>query len=879
MWSRIRNRLRFPFRRARFERELMEEMEFHRRMLERDQARVGLDGERAIRAARQQFGNAVAAQEYAGEVWTFRWFDALRADLRYGLRGMRRSPAFTLVAILSLALGIGANTAIFTLINAVMLTALPVSHPHELVLLAQRGGPQKSSVTFGPALWRRIHDEQDVFSSVAAYGATSGGDLGTGEGRQATIGLVSGGFFPTLGVRAAIGRTLAEGDDRPGCPAVAVITHGYWRSVLGAREDVLAQSIPLNNRPFQIVGVADAEFFGIEYGAYVPVWVPQCAAPLFLGAGANPGGGWVIGRLRPDVSLAQSRVRMAALAPHIFEAAATASSSGRTIEVVPLETGLPFLRDRYGEALFILMATVGIVLLIACTNVASLMLARTSARWRDITVRLAIGASRGRIVRQLLTESLLLAFTGAAAGVAIAHWGSRGLLRMFSDSIMLDLAPDLRVLTFTIALATVTGVLFGLAPAYRAARLDPQRVLGDRGVVEGQSRFWPGQALTAAQIALSLAMVAIALLLVGSWSRLLAIDTGFRPRGVLIAAVGTGSARIPADRQADTFAQVLERLRAVSGARAVAAAWITPLGQNARVILNAEGFSTLRAADVESRLNHVSDGYFRTIGTPLLAGREFGPADAIDAPPVVIVNQELARRLYGRTDVVGQRFRVQRNDGLSDPIEIVGVAGDTTWGSLREARQPIMYDALSQIAEPGRAMGFLMRTDGRLSALGPGVKAAVLDIDPRLTVTLTSLEQRISDSVRLPRTLAALSGFFGGLALLLTMIGLYGIASYSVQRRRGEIGVRVALGATRSRIVGMVLGGTGRVVVAGIAAGVALSLAASRLVSSFLYGTTGNNPATLALSAGIMLCVSIGAALMPAHRAARMSPVDALRED
>jgi putative ABC transport system permease protein len=537
------------------------------------------------------------------------------------------------------------------------------------------------------------------------------------------------------------------------------------------------------------------------------------------------------------------------------------------------------LKDRYGEALFILMATVGIVLFIACANVASLMLARLSARSRDVSVRLAIGASRRRIVQQLLTESLLLSFIGGAVGVAIAQWGSRGLLSMLSDSIVLDLAPDLRVLAFTIAVATLTGVLFGLVPAYRAARLDPQRVLGDRGVVEGQSRFSPGQALTAVQIALSLVMVVTALLLVGSWSRLLAIDPGFKPRGVLIAAVATGPARIPADRQADTFARVLERVRAVPGVGSAAAAWIAPLGQNARIVLNAEGFSALPAADVECRLNHVSDGYFRTLGTPVFAGRDFGPRDSIDTPPVVIVNQELARRLYGRTDVVGQRFRVRRNDGLSDPIEIVGVAGNTTWSSLHEARQPIVYNALAQIAEPGRGMNFLMRTDAGLSALGPGVKSAVRDIDPRLTVTLTSLEQRISDSVRLPRTLAALSVFFGGLALLLTVIGLYGIASYSVQRRRSEIGVRVALGATRSRIVSMVLGGTGRVVAAGVAAGVALSLVASRLLSSFLYGTTGNNPTTLALSAGILLCVSIGAALMPAYRAARMNPVDALRED
>jgi putative ABC transport system permease protein len=905
MWSRVRNRLRFLLRRDRFELELTEEMELHRQMLERDKTREGLDRDAAARRARQQFGNPVVAQEYARDAWSLEWLDTLAADIRYGLRAMRKSPGFAFVAILSLALGTGANAAIFTLINAVMLKSLPVSRPDELVLLAQRGGPSKGSVTFSPALWQRIHDQQDVFSSVVVYGATGGGDLGTGDGRRATIGLVSGAFFSTLGVRPAIGRTLTEGDDRPRCPPVAVVTDSFWRSALSARADVLGQSLPINGLPFEIVGVTQPEFFGIVYGAQVPVWVPQCAGPLFLGVGPNPGGGWVIGRLRPGVSITQSRTRMAALAPRIFETAPdpdgqTAGSSARTIDVVQFAKGVPFLQERYGEALFILMATVGVVLLVACANIANLLLVRTTARRQEISVRLALGATRARIVRQLLTESLLLGLIGAAVGVLIALWGSRGLVGMLSDSVVLDLTPDARVLTFMIAVAMTTGVLFGLVPAWRAARCNPQGMVrsrrsgtsagivawprlavtsAGRGIAEGQSRFGLGQALVTGQIALSVVMVVIALLLVGSWSRLLLIDTGFRAEGVVIATVWTGSAGLPPDRQAETFDRILERLRSLPGVSSAASAWITPFGQNARVVLNAEGFTTLPASDIETRLNQVSEDYFRTIGTRLVTGRDFGPGDVEGAPPVAIVNEELARRMYGRVEVIGQRFRARRRDGLGERIEIIGVVADTTWGSLREERQPIVYSALSQIAEPGRGMNFVMRTDGQVRLLGPVVKAAVADVNPRMTLTVTSLEQRVTDSVRLPRTLAALSGFFGGFALCLTMIGLYGIMSYTVGRRRNEIGIRIALGATGSRIIGMVLGETALVIIAGVAMGVGLSLLATRVVSSFLYGITRYDPTTLILSAVILMCVSFAAALIPARRAARMNPVAALRED
>src|SRR5262245_6541882 len=814
-------------------------------------------------------------------------------DLRFGARMLVKKAGFTLIVVITLALGIGANTAIFTLINVVMLKSLPVSHPEELVMLTRSGGDSKNPSSFSQALWEQIRDHQDVFSEVCAYGSTSGADLSAGgEARPVGVGLVSGGFFSTLGARPALGRTLTDADDQRGCSPVAVITHAFWQSEYGGSADIVGKSVVINGRPFQIVGVAGPSFFGVEYGYSAPIWAPQCAGTIIRGAGGYSGGGWVIGRLKSGITLEQSRARLAALAPAILEATlptnatveAAAQYRKSTFGVVPFAKGLPGLSQTYGEALFILMAIVGAVVLIACANIANLLLARGAARRHEIGVRLALGASRSRLIRQLLTECVLLSLAGAAFGLLFAHWGSRvlvGLMARRNQIVALDLTPDVRVLAFTLAAGALTGVLFGLAPAWRASQVDPLATLkpGGHGVAEGYSRFSTSKALVVAQIALSLVMITGAGLLLGSWRRLVALDPGFRSEGVLLVSVATGLARIPAEQRGMTYSRVLERLRAIPGVAVASAAWRTPFGSNARIAIDVEGFTPTPGDDTRVQMNQVSEGYFATIRTPILAGRDFNQGDTPTLPEVAIVNEELARKFFGGARALGQHFRVPSGAGFSHPIEIIGIVANTKEFNLREAGLPIAYFSLSQETRPGASFNFALRAEGSPSALIPSVKEALAEIEPRFTLNLQTLQQRLDETTRVPRTLGMLSGFFGALALLLAALGLYAVISYSVARRRNEIGVRIALGATRARIIRMALGEVGRMVVAGVALGILLALAVTRLMATVLYGVAPKDPATLALSAFILAAVAFGAALLPAWRAARLDPMAALREE
>src|SRR5262249_1741415 len=708
----------------------------------------------------------------------------------------------------------------------------------------------------GQVRWERIRDQQDVFAGVFVYGST-GADLSAGgETRPAAVGLVSGGFFSTLGAPPVVGRTLTDADDYRGCPAVAVITHAFWQSEYGGSADVVGKSVVINGQPFLIVGVTEPPFFGVEYGYYAPIWAPQCAGTI-LRPGAYSGGGWVIGRLKPGVTLEQSRARLAALAPGILKATvptnasaeATAQYRKSTFGVALFAKGIPGLSQNYGEALFLLMAIVGVVLLIACANVANLLLARATARQHEIAVRLALGASRSRLIRQLLTESVLLSLLGAALSVLFASWGSRFLVDFLTGRIRvtpLDLTPDLNVLGFTLAVGALTGVLFGLAPAWRAARVDPHALMkpSGRGVAEGHSRFSVGKALVVAQIALSLVMIVGAGLLIGSWRRLATLDPGFRSDGVLLAGVHTRPARIPDKRLGAMYGHILERLRALPGVASSSAAGLTPFGNtNSSIVIDVTGFTPRSDDDARVRFNQVSDGYFATIGTRILAGRDFNSGDFSPSPPVAIVSEELERKFFGGARALGQRFRQRWGSDFSPPVEIIGIAANIKETSDPSESLPTVYYALSQITEPWPSINFALRAEGSPASLIPGVKATLAEVGPRFSLDLRTLQQQLDESVRLSRMLATLSGFFGALALLLAAIGLYGLISYSVARRRKEIGVRIALGATRTRIIRMALVEVGRMVVAGVALGLAISLAVTRLVSTLLYGVEPNDPA------------------------------------
>jgi len=897
-WSRLRNHLRSNA----LSRDIDREIRFHLDERTDDLVASGMRPGDARREARRRFGNLGLQAEHTRETDLFAWMDVLIRDVRYSIRSLRSAPAFTIVAILSLGLGIGANTAIFSIINAVMLKSLPVSHPEELIRVTR--GQQTSTkppsewngVLTNP-LWEQIRDRQDIFSGAFAFGGADFNLAAGGEARRVSGNWVSGEFFSTLGVRAAMGRTIVRADDYRGCPGVAVLSGAFWRGEYGADPNIVGKTVSLDGHPLSIVGVTDSRFFGVEVGERPQLYVPLCAQTIFEGPNAlDRRSSWylqIVARPKAGLTPEQMTARLATLAPAIVESTIPPNWPTEAIDsyrhtrfgVAPAEKGFSDLRTTYGKALYILMVIVGLVLAVACANVANLLLARATARQREMAVRLAIGASRGRLARQLITESLLLSLAGAALGGGIATYGSKMLVGLLSNrarAVQLDLHVDPTVLLFTTAVATITGILFGLVPAWRVGRTDPQAAMKSQGhgVAEGHSRFRAGKALVAGQVALSLVLIAGAGLLVGSWYRLATVDPGFRRDGILLVQANIRALHTPDDQRVGVFAQILDRLRAVPGVRSASVSLLTPVGSMTwNDALKVEGFTPKSGDDALSWSNAVSDGFFSTMGVPLLSGRDFDTRDGATAGRVAIVSEAMARKFFGSPAVVGRRFQVEQGNSWTPPIEIVGVVGDTKYQSLRDSAQSIVYYPQNQQEAESERRQFQLRVDGSPLAIAPAVKAIFAEFNPSITLDLKTLDRQLSDSTTLVRAIALLSGFFGALALLLASIGLYGIMAYNVARRRNEIGVRIALGAEYGRVVRMVLGEVSRIVVVGVVIGIALSAGTTRLVKTFLYGLTPMDPFTLGAAASVLVVVGLCAAAIPAWRAARMDPVAALREE
>jgi predicted permease len=871
------------------------EMAFHMAERADDLVAEGMSEAEARREARRRFGNPGVQKERARDADLLTWLESLGADVRYAFRAMRASPGFTLVTILSLALGIGANTAIFSLINAVVLRTLPVSHPEELV--------QMTYVTSGGAaftnpLWEEIRDRQDVFSGVFAYGNQEFNLSAGGEVRRAAGNTVSGDYFSTLGVQAAAGRLISRSDDYRGCPGAAVLSHGFWQREYGGSPSAIGKTIMLSGHPFPIVGVADPAFFGVDVGRSVQVYVPLCTLPVLQ---SNPAALdlrsrwflWIIGRPKPDVTQAALSARLAALAPAVFAATVPPNwdADGKTeyvkrsLGVTPAANGLSQLRREYRRALVVLMAVVATVLLIACANVANLLLARAATRGREMAIRLAIGAARRRLVRQLLTESVLLAGIGAGLGILFARWGSQllvGTLSSGGGDVSLDLSLDGRVLAFTLTVAVATGILFGLAPAWRSTRVDPQAALkaNGRGVAEGHSRFSLGKALVVAQIALSLVLVVGAGLFVGSFRKLTTVDPGFRRDGVLLVSTSLRNAGYSDSAFGGVQWDLLARLRALPGVQAASMSRMTPIsGSSWNNEISADGFTPATRQDALVYFNEVSDGYFSTMGTPLLAGRDFADRDGPGSPKVALINEAMARRVYGTSNPLGKRFHIVEPNGRGAPIEVIGVVKDAKYVELREETIPTVFLATSQAESPDAFATYELRAAGPPAALAPAVKALVAEVNRSITLEMRTLSSQVDASLSRDRLLATLSGFFGALALLLATVGLYGTLSYAVARRRNEIGIRIALGAARARVMRLVLGEVARMVVAGILLGGVVALATTRWVESFLYGLTASDPKTLTAATVMLALVAVAAGVMPAWRAARVDPISALRDE
>ncbi len=875
------------------EEQLEKELQFHLQQHTNDLISRGYDPDEARRQARLELGGPEQVKEECRDARGTRWADTLAMDVRYAIRALRSSPGFAAVAILSLALGIAANTAIFSLIDAVILKTLPVSHPEQLLQVTMG----KQAYYTNP-IWEQVRDRQDVFSGIFTYGGQRFNLAAGGEARYALGNYASGQFFETLGLHTVLGRSFTAADDQRGCPGTAVLGYGFWQKEYAGHTDVVGKTISLDNHPFEILGVLEPGFTGVDVGNLTELYVPICTEKIIHGETSmlDRRSAWwirIIGRPKPGIPASQAEARLKTLAPAIFNATVPndlkaedqANYRKRTFNMQAAATGLSNIRRQYQQALMILMVIVGVVLLIACANVANLLLARSAARQREIAIRMALGSGRGRLIRQLLTESLVLSLTGAALGVLFAQWGTRLLVGFLSSGrnvVFLDLSIDGRVLLFTASVAVLTGLLFGLAPAWKGTRVNPQSAMkaNGRGIIEG-SRFGLGKALVVLQVALSLLLVVGAGLMISTFFRLETLDPGFERERILLTNVDLRNGHYPPERRSAAFKEMLERLRALPGVSCVSDSRMTPIsGGTWDQDVQVEGYISKGRLDTDVNFNQISDRFFETLGTAFVAGRDFDAHDTPESPIVAIINQSMAKKFFDGQNPIGQRFRVEDGNKIGDPIEIVGVVKDAKYGSLREDAPPTAYRAMSQNAKPDASMNFELRvTAGSPTALISSVKAAIADVNRDVSLQYTTLASQVDESLSRERLLATLSGFFGGLALLLAMIGLYGVMSYNVARRNNEIGIRMALGAEQSRVLRMVLGEVAILIGVGLIIGLGTAIGTTRFVESFLFGTKPNDPLMLFLSAGVLALVALLAGFLPARRASLLDPVTALREE
>ena len=883
-------------RTSQLNREIERELSFH--VAEKADAlrAAGLSEADAQREARRRVGNVMAQRERTRDADVFTWLDSLLRDIRHAARGLRRAPVFAAVAIVSLALGIGANTAIFTLIDAVVLRALPVPSPEELVVIGL-GDEDAPTASVTNPLWEQLRERQQGMTVVAAFGMARFDMAQGGEPRRAEGLYVSGDYFRLFGVQPALGRLLAGEDDVRGCAPLAVLGHGFWQTEFGGDPGVVGRALTFDGVPFEVVGVTAAGFHGAEVGRAAQVYVPLCAEAAVRGEGSflDERSAWwleIMGRRDPALSVAQLNARLAAIAPAAYAATVPErygvedrkEYEGGTFVATSAPQGLSTLRSQYAGALGMLMAGVGLVLLIACANVANLLLSRATSRQREFAIRAAIGAGRARLARQLVTESLLVAVLGAALGLLLARYGAHALVALIAtspSSIVLDLGLNARVLVFTTTIAVATALLFGVVPAWRAARVDPHSTMTAQGrsIAEGHSGFTIGKALVAVQIAFSLVLLVGAGLLIGTMRNLVTMDPGFTADGVLIAQVNMRRTGMEDAQTAVAQAQILERLRGLPGVSAASTSDLTPVGRarwNSALVV--EGFRGVDRQDSIVWFNQVSEDYFRTMETRRIAGRDFGAEDA-GGPPVAIISESVARRFYGTGNPLGRTYRLREGDGLSEPVTVIGVVEDAKYSSLREERSGTVYLSAAQAEAPSPSMAVELRAAGDPTALIEPVKAALAEVHPAISVEFTTLSAQLGRSLHRERMLSVLSGLFGALALALAVLGLYGVMAYAVARRRNEIGVRIALGADRGRVLRMVLRDVALVVTLGLSAGLVAAVASGRLVESFLYGLSPAEPMVVGGAAVLLALVAFTAGAIPAWRAARTDPTLALREE
>jgi predicted permease len=910
MWTELRNRIRYLVGGSRIDRDLAQELEFHRDMLTADQERLGYSHETALLNARRKMGNTTLMTEYSRDAWIVSWLDTLNHDVRYALRSFARNPGFALVAIATLALGIGANTAIFRLVDAVMLRALPVQHPEQL--LAIRG-------SFSYWRFEQLRDRNEVFGATVGVRAIDDVTLTSADqplGR-ATMELVSGNYFGVLGVQPILGRPIAPDDDRAaGAGPVAVISYGLWQRAFAGSNDVLGRTMTLRaglvgggtsgfepdapNAPRQqsttvtIIGVTAREFFGDTVGKLVDVWVPITMQPVLM-----PGRAWltrrtaswvnILGRLRDGMTEERAResltrtwrqIRADEIGPSITEQQRRNLANAR-LTVDPGEKGFGQIRRQFSQPLLILMTVVTLVLLIACLNVANLLLARATARQQEMSMRLSLGASRARLVRQLLTESLLLAGAGGLVGLGVAAMGARLLVALVSgesNQIALRLSPDSRILVFTVAVSLLSGVVFGLAPALFGTRRELQHILKDSSRTAVR-RSRGARVLVAAQIAVSLVLLVACGLFLRTLYNLKSETLGYDRTNLIIVRVDPVAAGYTGDDLGRAMVSLLHRLTSLPGVRSATFSENGLFsGTESGTPLEAEGFTPSSDDDRVARFDQAGPGYFTNVGIPIILGRDFTEHDAPSAPRVTIINDTMAGFYFPNQSPIGKHIHVK---GPSDVVlEIVGVARDAQDHDLRSAPRRRFYVSYLQPIDGITTANFEVRAAGNMGSLFGPIRAEIEHVDPKLQIlSLKTAQTLVDDSIVTERLIAKLSTFFGALAVLLAAIGLYGVMSYTVARRTTEIGLRMALGARRSHVASMVLGDILRLVAIGTIVGAIIAAVLARFVESLVFGLEPHDPLTIVASAVVLAAIGLLAGYLPARRAARIDPILALRAE
>jgi predicted permease len=865
------------------------------------------------------------------------FLENLWQDVRYGFRMLRKNPGFTAVAVLTLALGIGANTAIFSLIDALLLRSLPVSNPQELVMLKwtahkrpayqssssygdclnQFGGDNPSGCSFSLPFFNDLHAQSGVLSSVTASGGGLQLDL-SGNGPASIMRgiIVAGNYFDTLGVRPAFGRMIEPSDEEPSAPAVAVLNYGYWQRAFGGSTSVVGKTIGLNGVPTTIIGIAEQRFLSLTPGNIPDAWLPLSLRarlnPRWNPSRDNADSVWllIIGRLRPDVPRSTAQAAVSLLFHNEMLNGAkplSKEADAPAILLQPAQTGLVGARGRYSTPLFILMLAVGIVLLIACANVAGLLLARSAARQKEMALRLALGAGRARIIRQLLTESVLLSVFGGALGILLAIWGAHAIVALVASGstrpLGLEASIDTRVLLFTIGITLLTGILFGLAPAMRGTRVDLTPALKEgTGSSAGAGRvrnhwFNVGNSLVVGQVALTMIVLVGAGLLVRTLQNLRNIDPGFDTHNilnfdinpVLIGYKGT---------QVDTLYRNLQsRLNGVPGVTAVSYSNTVLLSGS----LSNTSFHIAGATEksVDTDILPVGPDFFTTMKIPLLEGRDFTPADFTaasisaaasaaasnqagntpaptpSAPLAALVNQAFVRRYFAGKDALGQHFEYPEHKATTPTYVVVGVVGDTKYNSLRREVNPATF-----VPSAGGGVSFEVRTSANPSSMIPAAQNVVNQLDSNLPIfNVTTQTQSIDQLLFQERLIARLSSLFGLLALILACVGLYGLLSFEVTRRTREIGIRMALGAGQGNVLRIVVGQGFILAITGIVVGVGAAFGVMRYLGSVLFDVHPGDPITLVSVGAILLLVALAACFVPARRATRVDPMVALRNE